>query len=125
MLAMDRVTFERLVAEAFDALPEFFQEKLDNVVIVVEEWPSQETMRLAGVRSPAEILGFYHGVPQTKRTHNYALVSPDKISIYQRPIERRCRTVEQVRALVQRVLKHEVAHHFGINDDRLRQIGAY
>jgi len=122
---MDRVTFERLVAEAFNALPEFFQAKLDNVVIVVEEWPSQETMRLAGVRSPAEVLGFYHGVPQTKRTHNYALVPPDKISIYQRPIERRCRTVEQVRALVQRVLKHEVAHHFGINDDRLRQIGAY
>lgn len=122
---MNRFVFERLVAEAVDALPEFFQEKLDNIAVVVEDWPDQETMRLAGVRSPAEILGFYHGVPQTKRTHNYALVPPDRISIYRRPIEMRCRTVRDVRRLVSRVVRHEIAHHFGIDDDRLQEIGAY
>jgi len=125
MLAMERVLFERVVAEALDALPEFFQAQLDNVVVVVEDWPSQETVRLAGVRSPAQLLGFYHGVPQTRRTHAYALVPPDKISLYQRPIEMRCRTAEEVRAMVQRVLRHEIAHHFGMDDEHLRQIGAY
>jgi len=122
---MDRHTFERLVAEALDDLPETFREKLDNVEVVVEDWPNRETMRLAGVRHPAGLLGFYHGVPQTKRTHNYGLVLPDKISVYQRPIEMCCRTLEEVRATVYHVLHHEIAHHFGINDERLREIGAY
>ena len=122
---MDRRAFEHLVAEALHDLPETFREKLDNVEVVVEEWPDRETMRLAEVHHPAELLGFYHGVPQTKRTHNYGLILPDKISIYQRPIELCCRTVKQVRSTVHSVLRHEIAHHFGINDRRLREIGAY
>jgi predicted Zn-dependent protease with MMP-like domain len=122
---MKRDVFECLVVEALEALPEFFRAKLDNVAVVVEDWPSRETMRLAGVRSPAQLLGFYHGVPQTKRTRAYALVTPDKISLYQRPIEMRCRTAEAVRATIQRVLRHEIAHHFGIDDAHLRHIGAY
>jgi predicted Zn-dependent protease with MMP-like domain len=122
---MDRRAFERLVAEAIDGLPETFRQELDNVEVVVEEWPDPETMRLAGVRHPAHLLGFYHGVPQTKRTHHYGLVLPDKISIYQRPIEWRCRTAEEVRATIRRVLQHEVGHHFGLDDERLRKIGAY
>jgi len=122
---MNRIVFERLVAEALEALPERFREKLDNVVVVVEDWPDRETMRLAGVRLPLELLGFYHGVPQTKRTHNYGLVPPDKISIYRRPIEMRCRTVEEMRATIHRVLRHEIGHHFGLDDDRLRELGVY
>jgi len=123
--SMDRRAFERLVAEALNDLPETFREKLDNIQVVVEDWPDRETMRLAGVRHPAQFLGFYHGVPQTKRTHNYGLVLPDKITIYQRPIEMRCSTAEQVRTTIRRVLRHEVAHHFGLDDARLREIGAY
>jgi len=122
---MDRRAFERLVAEALHELPKAFQEKLDNVQVVVEPWPDRETMRRARVRHRAGLLGFYHGVPHTKRNHRYGLVLPDKISIYQRPIELQCDTVEQVDALIHKVLRHEIAHHFGINDERLRQIGAY
>jgi predicted Zn-dependent protease with MMP-like domain len=122
---MDRRAFEHLVAEALDELPDEFREKLDNVQVVVEDWPSWETIRLARVRHPTELLGFYHGVPQTKRTHNYGLVLPDKISIYRRPIEMRCRSLAQVRRLIRRVLRHEIAHHFGLDDNRLREIGAY
>jgi predicted Zn-dependent protease with MMP-like domain len=122
---MHHRTFEHLVAQALDELPAEFQEKLDNVEIVVEDWPDRETMRLAGVRHPAQLLGFYHGVPQAKRTHNYGLILPDKISIYQRPIEMRSRTIAQVKATVAHVLRHEIAHHFGIGDERLREIGAY
>jgi len=122
---MNRDIFEQIVAEALDALPELFREKLDNVEVVVEDWPDPDTLRLARVDHPAAVLGFYHGIPQTKRTHSYGLVLPDKISIYQRPIEMRCRTAEQVRALIHHVLRHEIAHHFGLDDDRLREIGAY
>jgi predicted Zn-dependent protease with MMP-like domain len=104
---MDRQTSERLIAEALDELPQEFQDKLDNVEVTVEDWPDRETLRLAGVRHPAALLGFCHGVPQTKRTHHYGLVLPDKISIYRRPIEMRCRTPEEVRSTIQRVLRQE------------------
>jgi predicted Zn-dependent protease with MMP-like domain len=122
---MNRHAFEHLVAEALDDLPASIQEKLDNVDVVIEDWPDRDTLRKAGLRHPAQVLGFYHGVPQTKRTHRYGLVMPDKISIYQKPIEMRCRTVEQVRATVQHDVLHEIAHHFGLDDDRLRDLGAY
>jgi len=122
---MNRTVFERLVVEALDDLPGVFREHLDNVEVVVEDWPDRHTLRLAGVHSPADLLGFYHGVPQIQRTSGYSLVLPDKISIYQGPIELRCRTVSQVRAMVNHVLRHELAHHFGIDDDRLQELGVY
>ena len=122
---MNRHVFEHLVAEALNDLPETLREQLDNVEVVVEDWPDPETMRQAEIRHPAQLLGFYHGIPRTKRTHNYGLVLPDKISIYQRSIEMRCHTLDQVRATIQRVLQHEIAHHFGLDDDRLREIGVY
>jgi predicted Zn-dependent protease with MMP-like domain len=118
-------TFEQLVAEALDDLPELFREQLDNVEVVVEDWPDRETMRWAGVRHPTHLLGLYHGIPQTKRTRNYGLVLPDKISIYQRPIEMHCRTTEEIRETIRHVLRHEIAHHFGLSDERLRELGAY
>ena len=122
---MDSDQFEGLVLEALESMPEMFHEALDNVEIVIEQWPAWNTMRLAGVRSKFELLGFYHGVPLTERTTNYSLVLPDKISIYQKPIEAQCSTPQEVRTLVHRVVLHELAHHFGIDDDRLHEIGAY
>lgn len=124
-MEMDRRSFEGLVEKALDELPGFFRERFQNVAVVVEEWADQETLRRAGVQHRAQLLGFYHGVPLTKRTHRYTLVLPDKISVYRQPILMRCRSRAQVRALVRSVLRHELAHHLGIDDDRLRQLGAY
>jgi predicted Zn-dependent protease with MMP-like domain len=67
----------------------------------------------------------YQGIPLTKRSSHYGLVLPDKITIYRRPIEQVCRSSEQIIRQVQRTVKHEIAHHFGISDDRLRELGAY
>jgi predicted Zn-dependent protease with MMP-like domain len=122
---METEQFEELVAQVVNELPEFFQDRLDNVDVIVEEFPDRHTMRLARVRSPYDLLGFYHGVPLTARTTNYGLVPPDKISIYRRPIEIQCRSDEELRAMIRRVVLHEIAHHFGISDNRLRDIGAY
>jgi predicted Zn-dependent protease with MMP-like domain len=122
---MDETSFEELVDEALDSIPEAFLDMLDNVAVIVEDWPDGETMRLARVRSPYQLLGFYHGVPQTGRNSGYNLVAPDRISIYRRPIEAQCRSKEELREMVRRVVLHELAHHFGIDDDRLHEIGAY
>jgi predicted Zn-dependent protease with MMP-like domain len=122
---MHQDLFEQFVIDAYEQLPAFFKDRLDNVVVVVEDWPDRETLRSVGAKSSHALLGFYHGVPQSVRNGSYGLVAPDKISIYRRPIEAQCRTTEQVRSLVKRVLLHEVAHHFGIDDDRLEELGAY
>jgi predicted Zn-dependent protease with MMP-like domain len=117
--------FEELVIEAVEELPELFLEKLENVAIVVEDWPDAAALHSVGMRSRTHLLGLYHGIPHTQRTHGYNLVMPDKISIYRRPIEMRCQGDEEIRAMVKRVVRHEIAHHFGIDDDRLMEIGAY
>ena len=122
---MERILFEELVAEALDALPEELRNRMNNVDVVVQDWPNRETMRQAGVSHPSQLLGFYHGVPLTERGHNYYLVLPDKISIYRWPILMQCHTPGEVRRTVHRVLRHEVAHHFGIDDEHLHEIGAY
>lgn len=122
---MERQEFEQIVAEALNSLPPYFQERLNNVEVTVENWPDLATMRLARVRHPAELLGFYHGVPLTQRSQGYTLVPPDKITLYQKPIELRCRVRQEVLEAIQRVLQHELAHHFGIDDERLRELGAY
>lgn len=122
---VSREQFEEFVAEALGAIPAEFRHQINNLEFVVEEWPDQETMRLAGARFRSRLLGFYHGVPLTERTHSYYLVVPDKISIYRQPIFRQCRSPDEVRDLVDRVVRHEIAHHFGIDDERLWEIGAY
>jgi predicted Zn-dependent protease with MMP-like domain len=122
---MDTDEFADLVAEALESVPAVFHDAVENLDILIEEWPSWNTMRLAHVRSKYGLLGFYHGVPLTERTSGYNFVMPDKISIYQRPIEAQCATPDEVRALVHRVVLHELAHYFGISDDRLHEIGAY
>lgn len=122
---MDAENFEDLVSEAVESLPKMFLDRLENVEIVVEDFPDFHTRHLARVHSRWSLLGFYHGIPLTQRTHDYGLVLPDKISIYQKPIEAQCQTEEELRALVHRVVLHEVAHYFGLDDDRLHQIGAY
>ena len=117
--------FEQVVIGAIETLPPDFKDKLDNVEVMVEEWPDPNTLRLAGVRHRSYLLGFYHGVPQTHRSAHYGLVLPDKISIYRQPILMRCSSDEDIRKMASHVVRHEIAHHFGISDDRLRELGAY
>lgn len=122
---MDRATFIQWVAEAVDTLPSEFGDKLSNVEIVVEDWPNRQILKRSGITHPAELLGYYQGVPQTRRSYHYGMVLPDKISIFQCPIELRCRTSEDIKNTIDHVLRHEIAHHFGIDDQRLRELGAY
>lgn len=117
--------FDELVLSAIEDLPDELLEFLENVAIVVEEWPDRASLESVGVRKRSNLLGLYQGIPQTERTHGYNLVMPDKISIYRRPILMRCRSEQEVVEMVQRVVRHEIAHHFGIDDDRLTEIGAY
>lgn len=122
---MNRETFERSVAAALDHLPDALRREIANVAIIVEDWPDDDTLDMAGVDDPAELLGFYYGIPLTERTTSYGMVLPDKISLFRQPIVRSCRTDREIEAAIRNTLRHEIAHYFGIDDDRLEQLGAY
>jgi predicted Zn-dependent protease with MMP-like domain len=113
------------VAEALDSLPLEFQEKLDNEDVVISPWPTREEVRRMGLPPGGTLLGLYQGTPLTERTTSYGLVLPDKITIYQGPIEACCRGAEEVRRKVRQAVMHELGHHFGMSDERLRELGAY
>lgn len=116
------MSFEDLVTDAIDSLPDELASYMDNVEVVVEDEPPPEAV--AELRPGGTLLGLYHGVPLTKRGMNAPLL-PDRISIYRGPITRAARHPAAVKRLVRRVVVHEIAHHFGIDDDRLHELGAY
>jgi predicted Zn-dependent protease with MMP-like domain len=122
---MDRAEFENLVIEALESLPEEIAGWLDNVDVVIEWSPSREQIRNLGLRPSETLFGLYEGVPLTARTTSYGQVLPDRITIFQKSILDHCRTPQQIRAQVRRTVIHEIAHHFGISDGRLRELGAY
>jgi predicted Zn-dependent protease with MMP-like domain len=118
---MERERFEQLVAEAIDSLPDDFRQKMNNVAVVVEDLPSpREERRFARGRL---LLGLYQGQPLTRRNSSYAMAFPDKITIYQGNIESICRSEDEIRRQVRKTVLHEIAHHFGIDDHRLRDLG--
>jgi predicted Zn-dependent protease with MMP-like domain len=119
--------FEELAAEALDSIPDALWNAIDNVVVIVEDWPSRSQMESVGTRAGNLLLGLYEGVPLTARTHGYGLLPPDKITIFRRSILRVCPPNDEdaIRAQVRRTVLHEIAHHFGISDERLHELGAY
>ena len=119
---MERGKFEELVANVLDNLPQEFQNELENVDVVVEDWPSPVQLRQARLTHRGQLLGLYHGVPQIERTRGYGMVLPDKISIFQKPIEAQCRTAEEVEVRIGEVVRHEIAYHFGTDEMTLRKI---
>ena len=122
---MTRDAFERAVSAAIDELPKDLIRQIANVAFVVEELPDDETLDMADLDDPMELFGFYHGIPLTERTSNYGMVLPDKISIYRQPILRTCRNDAETHKMIRRTVRHEIAHYFGIDDDRLEEIGRY
>jgi predicted Zn-dependent protease with MMP-like domain len=114
---MSEERFRELAADAIDGLPEWVHEAMDNVEVFVEEAPP------AG---QGTLLGLYHGVPLSKRGMHYTGALPDRISLFRTTIERLAGgSDDRLRRIIAHTVAHELAHHFGISDDRLREIGAY
>lgn len=119
---MQRQNFEDLVVEALSELPAEFQDKLENIDVIVQDYPTRG--QLAKLGPGMTLLGLYEGVPHTRRTMGYGMVLPDKITIFQKTIEAKCRNRREIVDEVRDVVYHEIAHHFGIGDELLREIEA-
>ena len=113
--------FEKLVDEGIEAIPQHFLEKLKNVEILVEEEPTLEQLKKIKLEKNALLFGLYEGVPQTKRWR-YSQVLPDKITIFKKAIEKVASSEKEVKRIVKNTVWHEIAHHFGLDEKRVRQI---
>lgn len=122
--ARGRERFEDLVVEAIDELPDDILGMLDNVEIVVADAPTADQLDEAGNLDAGEmLLGLYEGIPLTDRTGSYGMVLPDKITLFQGALESVCQDEETLRNEVRVTVIHELAHHFGISDRRLQELG--
>ena len=120
---MERSHFERLVFEAFRQIPDGLRSYLENVDVVVDDQPSWDQLAGHQIEEGEILLGLYEGVPLTDRDE-YGMVLPDKITLFQDSIESICSSREEVIEQIRLTVVHEVAHHFGIDDDRLHELGA-
>lgn len=125
MVKVTSEQFEQIVWDAVDGLPAFVLARLNNLEFEVRYQPTREELGRHSISEYGDLFGLYHGIPLTQRTTHYEMVVPDLITIYQRAHERHCNTLQQLRDQVAHTVRHEVAHHFGISDDRLEELGAY
>ena len=116
---MKKEDFERLVKKVIADIPEKFLKKLENVEIVIEDEPDSHQLKNLKKSRGTRLLGLYQGVPQTKRYH-YSEVLPDKITIFQKPIEEIARSEDEIREIVKNTVWHEIAHHFGMDEKMVR-----
>ena len=121
---MDRRRFERLVAQAIEALPSPYRDRLEDVAIVVKWRPSPRDLRAGGVPPGHTLFGLYQGVPLPLQASGQPLL-PAKITIFQQPLEAAAAGRPALAEQVRRTVWHEVAHHFGISDQRLRELGMH
>ena len=123
-MRLKRAVFRQLVGEALDALPDGFRPHLENVAITVEDWPSLDDLTAAGLDPDNETLfGLYVGVPLPERNDSNTLEFPDRIIIYQGPIEDEHKSAEAIRREVQATVVHEIAHFFGFSEEYLAELG--
>ena len=118
---MDRPSFEKIVQSALTRLPRKFKNRIRNISVEVEDSPSRETLRDLGIRR-GTLFGLYQGVPLTEREWNFGNVLPDRIVIYQRPIEEAASSSEEIEEIVLKTVIHEVGHYFGFSDQELYEI---
>jgi predicted Zn-dependent protease with MMP-like domain len=121
-MKLTRKEFEELVALAVMGLPKSLKDRMENVDMVVENRAPQYLLLEMGLRSSYELLGLYQGVPVDRRGFYYGNVLPDKITLFQDPIESICKTKKEIEEKVKEVIIHEVGHYFGLNDERLREL---
>ncbi len=121
---MGQADFEKLVQKAILELPDHIRQKMNNVDIVIEKNASLEQLSKVGLKSADFLLGLYEGVPQTAWGRGFGNILPDKISIFQQPIEKLAKSEEKIIDLVKNTVWHEIAHHFGFSEKGVRRLEA-
>ena len=125
MHEVEHEEFEAFVARAVHDLPDEFRERISNVEFAVEDWARPEDFARTEAPRGSTLLGVYRGIPLTKRGSHYNMAMPDRIVIFRQPLQQLAFDQRDLADRVAHVVRHEVAHYFGISDERLREIDAY
>ncbi|MDR7419056.1 MAG: metallopeptidase family protein [Armatimonadota bacterium] len=123
MVRLSRVQFERLVAEALREIPPDLAAALDNIEVVVDDRPTPEQLASVDLEPDDELFGLYEGTPLPERSPMQPYSLPDVITIFQGPLEDACQSADEIREEIRRTVIHELAHYFGIDEDRLAEMG--
>jgi predicted Zn-dependent protease with MMP-like domain len=119
---MTREAFERLVGEAILLIPKRFRREMNNLAIVVEDEPGLDLLDEMEIEPPDSLYGLYQGTPLPERTWPYANQLPDRITLFQKPIEEDCEDDDDIRAVIGETLIHEVGHYFGLSEEEIEEI---
>jgi predicted Zn-dependent protease with MMP-like domain len=119
---MTRAAFERLVVEAIALIPKRFRREIRNLALIVEDEPSLALLDEMEIEPPDSLYGLYQGTPLTERTASYGNTLPDRITLFQKPIEEDCEDEDEVRAVIGETLIHEVGHYFGMSEEEIEEI---
>ena len=119
---MTRDRFQQLVLEAVTLIPKRFRREMKNLALVVEDEPAAELLEEMEIEPPDSLYGLYQGTPLPERTWDYGNNLPDRITLYQRPIEEDCEDEDEIRAVIGETLIHEVGHYFGMSEDEIEEI---
>lgn len=119
---MTRERFERLVEEALHEIPRRFRKAMKNVAVIVEDEPPAHVLEEMEIEPPDSLFGLYQGTPLTERGWGYGNALPDRISIYQKPIEEVCEDDEEIRDCVAETVIHEFGHYFGLSEEEIEEI---
>jgi predicted Zn-dependent protease with MMP-like domain len=117
-----RARFERLLAEAITLIPGRFRREMKNLALVVEDEPGADLLEEMEIEPPDSLYGLYQGTPLPERTWAYGNQLPDRITLFQRPIEEDCEDEDEVRAVIGETLIHEVGHYFGLSEEEIEEI---
>lgn len=119
---MDRAAFDRLVADAVASIPKQFRDAMQNLAIVVEDEPWPELLREMEIEPPDTLLGLYQGTPLTERTWDFGNALPDRILLFQKPIERESEDEDDTVVAIGETLIHEIGHYFGLSEEEIEEI---
>lgn len=122
MVEVSDEQFEQFINESMDELPQEYIKNLNNVAVVYEDKPSAEQRVKLKLRCDQSLYGLYEGIPRNQRNNNYSMVAPDKITIFKHPMIDLAQDLPALKKQVKRTLWHEIAHHYGLNHDRIHEL---
>ncbi|MFO7917493.1 MAG: metallopeptidase family protein [Anaerolineae bacterium] len=121
MVELSEEQFEKIVAQALDDMPAWISYRVQNLAVVIHPWPTPRQIQKSQ-KEGKMLLGLYEGIPLTRRGHGYRLVPPDRITLFQQPLQRIARDEEDLERLIRRTVIHEIGHHFGLSEKDLKNL---
>lgn len=121
-MRLTRKEFETLVISTIEEIPKLFRDRMENIDLVIERFPSNQLLSQMGLQSPYDLLGLYQGVPFNQRGFYYGNVLPDKITLFKIPIESGCKNKKEIKEKIKEVIIHELGHYLGLDEDDLKNL---